>query len=294
MKERKPYVISEDIQILLAEWAREKKFILPPERFFGNLRKEMKEYFSKIFGAENIDMISTEEMRQGMKRLIQQTKLPAVSMDRVYIRTNPAIEVSRIVDESLNDCGIAPRFGTPLLLEQLLRVREKFEKVVLVDDVIFSGKVISEILLSLERIGVKVPVVVAGITIGEGARILKEKTEVEILTVKYYQEVIDEICERDFYPGVPLSGRLLITPDIEIGVPYLLPFGKPHKWASIPRGVEQEFSQFCLEQTIKLWEAIEKISGKPVKCRDLERLPRGLPNNSSRFVDELRKVKYLL
>jgi len=229
-----------------------------------------------------------------MKELIRQTGLPVVSMDQVYIRTNPAIEVSRIVDDSLNDCGIAPRFGAPSLSEQLLRVKDRFKEVVLVDDVIFSGKVISKILLSLERLGVKVPVVVAGITIGEGARTLKEKTKAELLTVRYYQEVIDEVCERDFYPGVPLSGRFLLTQDVERGAPYLLPFGNPRKWASIPREAEQEFSQFCRKQTIKLWEAIEETSGKIVKCQDLERVPRGLPNDSSRFVDELRNVENLL
>jgi len=292
--ERIPYVISEDIEVLLKEWAKMRNFKIPSENYFKKLREEFKRKLEEIFGKGNVDMVSSQELRGEMQKLIYQTGLPAVSMDRVYIRTSPSIEVSRIVDDFLNDCGIGSRFGAPPLQEQLFKVKERFKEIVLVDDVIFSGKVISEILLSLNKLGVKVPIVVAGITIGEGAEILKEKTGAEILTVRYYKEVIDEICERDFYPGVPLSGRLMTTSSIEIGVPYLLPFGKPCEWASIPKERVKEFSQFCLEQTIKLWETIEKVSRKIVRCKDLERLPRGLSNDSSRFVDELWRVKHFL
>lgn len=287
---REPYVISEDIHILLAEWATERGFVVPSGKFFGQLRNEMEKYLSEVFGAENVDMVSARELRSGMEKLIQQTGLPAVSMDRVYIRTNPEIQVSRIVDGTLDNCGIAPRFGTLSISDQLLAVKGRFNEVVLTDDVIFSGKVITKILLSLRAIGVRVPVVVAGITIGEGSRRLKEKTEAKILTVRYYEEVIDEICERDFYPGVPLSGRFIAGTNIEIGAPYLQPFGKPNKWASIPEDEIQGFSLFCVQQTIRLWEEIEKLSGRTVKCSDLERIPIGLPHDNSRFVDYLKSL----
>jgi hypothetical protein len=282
----KPYVISEDIHLLLSEWAKKRGFKLPSIKFFKQLREEMKEQLERIFGNGNVDMIPVSDLRQGMQRLIKETRLPAVSMDRVYIKTNPAIEVTRVVDDSLNDCGIAPRFGASPIEEQLLAIKRKYKEITLVDDVVFSGKVMSNIVQSLEAIGVKVPVVVAGITIGEGVRRLREKTKARILSVHYYEGVIDEICERDFYPGVPLSGRTL-RGRTNMGVPYLLPFGKPAEWASIPKEWEIKFSKFCLRQTVKLWREIEEVSGKEVRNCDIERLPIGFRRNKTRFIENL-------
>jgi hypothetical protein len=282
----KPYVISEDIHLLLSEWAKKRGFKLPSIKFFKQLREEMKEQLERIFGNGNVDMIPVSDLRQGMQRLIKETRLPAVSMDRVYIKTNPAIEVTRVVDDSLNDCGIAPRFGASPIEEQLLAIKRKYKEITLVDDVVFSGKVMSNIVQSLEAIGVKVPVVVAGITIGEGVRRLGEKTKARILSVHYYEGVIDEICERDFYPGVPLSGRTL-RGRTNMGVPYLLPFGKPAEWASIPKEWEIKFSNFCLRQTVKLWREIEEVSGKEVRNCDIERLPIGFRRNKTRFIENL-------
>lgn len=294
-KDKRPYVISEDIHILLDKWAKNKGFTLPSRKFFEELRKEMQGYLEKIFGVGNIDMISARELRNGMKKLIKQIKLPVVSMDRVYFRTSPEIQVARMIDKFLNDCGIGPRFWAPSIPEQLLGIKERFgEAALLLDDVIFSGEVIAKILLSLEAVGVRVPVVIAGITIGGGAKKLEKETNAKILTVRYYEKVIDEICERDFYPGVPLSGRLVIGQKVETGAPYLLPFGKPREWASIPKEKEKEFSVFCLNQTVKLWKAIEKASGRIVRCCDLERIPLGISYTNKRFLDELEKVLKLI
>lgn len=286
-KEERKYVVSEDIHILLDEWAMKKGFCLPSRDFFKQLRKEMQRYLSRIFSAGNIDMVSAEELRNGMRKFIRQTENSVVSMDRVYVRTNPEIQIARMVDKSLNDCGTGPRFGAPSIQKQLVRVKEKYSKILLVDDVLFSGNVMTEIISSLEKIGVATPVIVVGIAIGEGVERIQKCTSSEVLSVKYYREVIDEICERDFYPGVPLSGRLVADMKTEIGSPYFHPFGKSCNWASIPQDEEKEFSVFCLQQTIRLWKEIEKVSQKIVRCCDLERIPFGSSYDKSRFVNYL-------
>jgi len=290
MEERKKYVVSEDIHILLGEWAIKKGFCLPSGDFFEQLRKELWKYLSEIFGIGNIDMVLAEELRDGMQKFIRQIDIPVISMDRVYIRTNPEIQIARVVDDFLNNCGTRPRFGTPSIQEQLARLKAKYCKIALIDDVLFSGNVMAEIVSSLEKIGVAVPVVIVGIAIGEGVEKTQKQTESEVLSVKYYREVIDEICERDFYPGVPLSGRLVADEKTEIGSPYLHPFGKPCNWASIPRNKEKEFSVFCLQQAIRLWEEIESVSQKNVRCCDLERIPLGSPCDKFRFVDYLKSL----
>jgi hypothetical protein len=270
-KSRKPYVISEDIHILLSEWAKKRGFTIPPAKFFKQLRQEMQEYFEKIFGVGNVDMVSASELKNGMLSLIKRSGLPAISMDRVYIRTTPDIQVTRMVDKNLIDQGIGPRYGTLPIDKQLSMIRER--EIALVDDVLFSGKVMVKIIKALEKRGVKVPIVIAGIAVGEGVQRIQKQTDSQILSVRYYKEVIDEICERDFYPGVPLSGRSLLG-KANIGYPYIYPFGKVCAWASIPEKYAKEFSCFCLYQSIYLWSAIEAVSAKPVRCRDLERLPK--------------------
>lgn len=287
MKEK--YVVSEDIRVLLAEWAAERDFALPPEEFFEQLRKEMKEFLEGIFEDARVDMISAAELSNGMQEFIDSIGLPAVSMDRAYIRTNPAIQITRIVDKSLNERDIGPRFGSPPIQQQLDTVKQSYDEIVLVDDVIFSGEVIKKIILDLREIEVKVPTIVTGITIREGVETLRRaKINSKILTVRCYEEIIDEICERDFYPGVPLSGRLIAGMKIETGAPYLLPFGNPIKWASIPEEWAEEFSAFCLKQTFKLWEKIECLSDKTVSHWNLERIPFGFSRNNSCLLDTLK------
>ena len=282
--ERKPYVVSEDIHILLAEWAKKREFVMPSPVFFKGLRQTMQEELTEIFGAGNVEMIAASRISREIRKLVQRTGLEPVSMDKVYLSTDPSIKVARIMNRSLKDCGLGPRFGALAVQEQLLSI--KASEIVLVDDVLFSGRVITEIISFLEKIGVKVPKIVAGIAIGEGKTRIQEKTKTEVLSARYYQEVIDEICERDFYPGVPLSGRLIAGTKVETGAPYLEPFGKPREWASIPQ--EKTFSRFCLLQTISLWEEIERLSQKTVRCCDLERIPLGISHNRARFIDCLK------
>lgn len=73
--------------------------------------------------------------------------------------------------------------------------------------------------------------------------------------------------------------------------PYILPFGNPGEWASIPKDRQVPFSRFCLSQTEKLFEGIERASGKSVTCKDLTRGVVGLPRDDTRFVDALRNVR---
>ena len=285
---RKPYVISEDIHILLGKWTEQKGFQLPSMDFFEQLRIEMRKFLENIFGIGMVDMIPADELREGMEMILRMLGSPIVSMDRVYVPTEPDIQVARVVDEKLNDLGTQNRFKTPLIKTQISEVRRKYRKVVLVDDVLFSGKVMVEIIDLLRAKGVDVPVVVVGIAIGEGLERVRLETSSEVIAVRSYAEVTDEICERDFYPGVPLCGRLVSNPFIERGAPYLHPFGKPKEWASVPHGKTLEFSEFCLRQSVKLWEEIEKASGRPPYCYELERIPIGIEIKAERFVDALK------
>jgi len=284
------YVISEDIDVLLRTWCEKQNFCLPNSYFFRELRQEMSGYLESIFGRNSVDMIPASYLTAGIMDIVQKIKLFPISMDRVYFPTNIALEVNRTVDLDLNDNGLTSRFGFEPIQLQIKKIVDNCPpEIALVDDVVFSGNGISEIIDLLSKQGVKVRSVVAGIAVGNGFQHLRVR-KIEIYSVKFYPAVVDEICERDFYPGVPMSGRLVTGTNINTGASYLLPFGKPEEWASIPKHEIKEFSSFCIQQSIKLWQKIENTSHKAVLTKDLLRVPYGMQDKSIRIIDALYSI----
>jgi len=283
-----PYIVSADIYLLVKEWAKQNGFILPPEKFFYQLRKEFSDQMRRMF--PNFELVAEQEIFHGLTKLVMESGLPSISLDRVYYYSGLKLEIARLVDEAGKDRGLlGHRADSPLLLQQIRRLQKsELREVVLVDDVLYSGKLLERIINILSSINIRVPLICVGIGIAEGIKYLDSK-KCTIHCVRTYEEVIDEVCERDFYPGVPLSGRLLVGNN-NIGVPYILPFGNPQSWASIPSEHALTFSKFCLRQTIKLFEEVGRCSSKPVLCRDIGRKVIGLPMDGTRYIDALLKI----
>jgi hypothetical protein len=270
----------------LDRWANKQKFIPPQKEFVSNQRKIFVAYFGRIF--PNLDFVPEEEIHKGIAKILAANELPVISLDRVYFQSRFNLDITRTVNELKNSQGISNRAGSPTLEQQLRRIKkEDFQKVALADDVIFFGEGIKTILPLLAKIGIKVEKIYAGIGISEGIERLSN-SGIEVLCVRRYKEVIDEICERDFYPGIPFSGRLLEN-SRNIGMPYILPFGNPVEWASIPPKHAQGLSKFCLNQTIDLFEHIEGLSHRKIITKDLDRKVEGIADNE-RFVEGLKKI----
>lgn len=288
----RPYIISEDIYLLLKRWAVENDFTLPSKEFFLDLRKEMADKLGKIF--DKVELITEDTLKQGFDSFFKSNKLPVISLDRVYVEVENNLEITRIVDGLGRDLGLKNRSGAPNLKTQLEIIEANFVKtaylqeVVLVDDVIFSGELALGVIEHLRKINIKVVVVFAGIGVAEGVKKIRNYG-IAVDCVREYSEVIDEICERDFYPGVPLSGRLVGGAN-NVATPYILPHGKPGKWASIPKEFQKDFSKFCWQQTSRLFSAIECASQKPVRCCDLGRLILNFPNDDTRYIDAIVSV----
>lgn len=283
----KPYVVSADIYLLVKQWAIQNNFVLPEKEFFARLRDEFSICMRQIF--KNFEIVSEDEMSQGLSDLVVEGGLPVVSLDRTYFEGDFRIELTRLVNEDGTNRCLGRRDGTPPLSQQIKRIQKSGEhEVALVDDVIFTGSLIRLIIKLLSRINVRVPLVYAGIGIGNGVNDISG-VQNEVRCVRVYEDVVDEVCERDFYPGVPLSGRQLVG-GRNVGIPYILPFGNPGEWASIPTEHSVSFSRFCLHQTILLFDEIERCSDKRVYCRDLGRKVHGLDSDGTRYTDALRKI----
>lgn len=267
----KPYVVSGDITILLQRWANEKGLALPSASFFAELRGEFNGYMQTIFPV--YEFIPEEEIRTGIAQLVNKNPMPTITLDDVYFRPAYAgtLDITRYIKDDVEKKWLGRRSNSLSLLEQFRRLRSQDTiEARLVDDVIFEGYQTERIIRKLETVcGVRITSICAGVAIQEGIDKLSA-LGVTVEAVRTYDQVTDEVCERDFYPGIPFCGR---TQDagLNLGVPYILPFGKPSEWASIPEEKQEDFSQFCMKQTAKLFEAIEETSGRRISMGDIDR-----------------------
>jgi hypothetical protein len=280
----KPYVVSADIQLLLARWAEKAGFVMPTGAFMFELREEFRAFMKDIF--PEFEFVPEAELVEGMNVLVAESGLMPVCLERVYLHGALHLDISRLVRHNGNDCGFGHRPHTPPLFQQFKKLKGLgLKEVVLVDDVVFSGVHVERVIRCLSRLDIRVPLVCAGVGIAEGVKRIGE-SKCEVRCVRAYDEVIDEVCERDFYPGVPLSGRLLVGGQ-NFGVPYVLPLGKPGEWASIPSEWQKRFSEFCVSRAVRLFEEVEARSERMVSCAQLGRMVATLPRDETRFVDAL-------
>ncbi len=284
--DKKPYVVSADIYLLLKKWAERKNFTLPSHEFFLDLRKEFSNHILKLF--QNFEFIYEDEILKYISEITNKINLPVISLDPVYFGGDYSIELTRNVDVRGADLGLRHRFGSSTLLKQLYLLKNtQIKEVCLVDDVIFSGVLIERVIQILSYLGINVPFVSAGIGIQEGLNRIENSAR-NIYCFKTYPNVIDEVCERDFYLGIPYSGRSLCHSQ-NIGVPYILPYGDPDRWASISPLSQKLFSEFCINQTIILFEEIEKTSKRIIDCSEIERKVFNQPEKGS-YVDFLKRI----
>jgi hypothetical protein len=285
-----PYVVSADVAGLLGPWAIENDFSLPSQNYFDDLTKDLGTQLRTSTGLD-VEIVPETEMRDGMERLVAASPVPVISLDRAYFPDNHPgissnIDVTRAVRLQTDGNGrrtfvsagaLAPRPGFRPLHEQLEALRSSERSpITLVDDVIFSGEGAVDLVRKLRAVGRPVDRIIAGIGIREGIDLL-EGIGVEVACVREYEAVADEVCERDFVAGVPMSGRTVLGEDgNHWSAPYFLPFGDPESWASIPSGNCQQFSRFCLERSVYLWSSVEAASDRLVPVSAMPRRLEGL------------------
>lgn len=271
LTEVKPYIVSADVYGLCKRWSEETGYSIPTKSFFLDLLDSLSDKLKTIF--PSVDIVPEEELRENLNKCISDkslAKYPVVSLDRAYIapdhpRIEGWIDMTRTVDEKFNGIGLRPRQGFLPLKDQLAVLRTTEESPVsLVDDVIFSGKGLIDISRMLAAVNRPVGQAIAAIGVSQGIEEL-DREGIEVICVREYGEVLDEVCERDFFACVPFSGRTLIDRfGVDWSAPYFTPYGNPGDWASIPPEHVHDFSDFCLRQSASLWRKIEIISNENI------------------------------
>ena len=101
-------------------------------------------------------------------------------------------------------------------------------------------------------------------------------------------DVLDQICERDFYFGIAGSGIMISTSDGMYKAPYFRPYGNPKERASIPLEYVDYFSKGCLDRSLCLWNEIDKL--RKIKSK-ISELPEKIiyTNSNDEIVKTLKK-----
>jgi len=285
-QENKPYVVSADSRGLLKQWAKKNRLTLPDDDYFQGMLRDLENALGQYFA--KVDIVPEDFLRQGLNGLIKNSPVPVVSLDRAYInpRQNNLIgflDATRTVDSNLNSTGLGSRALEISLERQIgqLASSQSGKAIALADDVIFEGKTMLQLAQKLRSKGIIVDTIYSGITIKEGKELL-EQNGVRVDSLLEYDQVIDEICERDFVVGSPYSGRSVVNGQgIIEGAPYLYPFGKPVEWASIPQEDAINFSLFALYQSLQLWTKTEQLSGQSIPTQQVAKPVFGLPQGIS-------------
>jgi len=291
-----PYIISEDLEILMRRWGERTSIPIPDHHFFESLQTELILGMSEFFPDAKITYIDYASLSEQMaKRIsaIADTSI-VVSIDHVYNGATFHLESNRIADrDTMKVLGEAERPGFPSITDQILALPNG-KSITLVDDGCFSGATLKQIVKKFYSCGKKVGRVIVGISINPKANVFVEAfPEIPLEAVYAYDQVKDWVCERDFYLGVPLSGRTAgiqedgvircILP--EVALAYCYPFGDPIEGASVPVKFAGIFSGQMIRQSLRLWSEIGRIRGKPITCSEVPRLPRGIIPGNQAFVD---------
>ena len=220
--------------------------------------------------------------------------IPIVSLDKIYLNEDEEnvifLDCTRLNGSSkLVSRNNSNDFSS--VDEQVKKISEKLKvmglnQIILVDDVVFSGSVLSSVIELFKNNGISVIGIRSAVATTNSFKRFNNELGLG-LKCKYLlgEEVIDQICERDFYFGIPQSGISILEDGIIYKAPYFRPFGNPVERASIPKEYENYFSKGCLKRSIWLWNEIEKLSGKSFYISDL---PEVISNTSSD--DEIIKV----
>ena len=223
--------------------------------------------------------------------------IPIVSLDKIYLNEDEEnvifLDCTRLNGSSkLVSRNNSNDFSS--VDEQVKKISEKLKvmglnQIILVDDVVFSGSVLSSVIELFKNNGISVIGIRSAVATTNSFKRFNNELGLG-LKCKYLlgEEVIDQICERDFYFGIPQSGISILEDGIIYKAPYFRPFGNPVERASIPKEYENYFSKGCLKRSIWLWNEIERLSDKSFYISDLPEVIFNT-NSDEKIVKVLKK-----
>lgn len=208
--------------------------------------------------------------------------IPIVTLDKVYIKPD---------DENIIFFDCTRINGTNRIISrnkesidsQINNIINRFcgKKIILADDVVFSGNVLRFIIDRLNKGGVEVVGIITSVCTDSSYNYFNTNLKYGI-RANYIMgdDVVDQVCERDFYFGIAGGGIMVDIDNKLYKAPYFKPFGNPNERASIPKSYEDSFSYECLRRSLNLWEEVERLKGDSVLASSLPEEIVGVDKNT--------------
>ena len=148
--------------------------------------------------------------------------IPIVTLDKIYISPDDNniyfLDCTRV-----NGSNELIARNSESVEEQIENISKNLtsKKIILADDVIFTGSVLKKIIGMFKKYNIEVVGVISSICTEEAFNYFNEKLDGGVKT-NYILEnkVIDQVCERDFYFGLAGSGILIKTDEGFSKAPY--------------------------------------------------------------------------
>ena len=197
--------------------------------------------------------------------------IPIVTLDKIYI-TSDDKNIYFLDCTRINETNDIVSRKKESLDSQIIDISKKVNgnKIILADDVVYSGSVLKNIIERFKKLNIDVVGVVASICKESSYEYFSKNLKYGIrANFIMSDDVIDQICERDFYFGIAGSGIMVKTDNGLYKAPYFRPYGNPNERASIPIENEKEFSKNCLRRSEFLWQEIDRLKGVRTKIFEL-------------------------
>lgn len=275
----------------------------PSKEFLQQLRQDFEKDVNRIFNNQTL-ILSEENMLEGIEIAIADVfwRYPIISLDKIYLQPDEKhiifLDATRLNGSSTlvsrNHIQNPNYVNEQIQIISEKLIQEGSTDIVLADDVVFSGVVLANIIEKFQQNNIHVIGIRSGISTSQAYTKFSQALPLGLKCGYLLEEnVIDQICERDFYFGIAQSG-ISVMEGLEVWkAPYFKPFGNPVERASIPPEFEIPFSNGCIERSISLWKEIEKNSESVFYIRDLPEKIYGT-NPNQEIVKTLKKGKIKL
>lgn len=317
------YVLTGDLDHVVGQWCQQNHLKPPSRKGFEKLRqsfhKDLENVVRKTAEHSGSDLEVQFTNRKQFSWLTKEKNDKGfwIALDDVYIPiADFNIGMTRIYDKH-GECqlghGFRPETDADSIENQIKNCRTKYvnagspKRVVLADDGTFTGSTIADMLGRLRDVEIKVTEVCMAFATFEGKAKIEKVIEKESRRILYHvgtdakkDSILDWVCERDFFVGVPRSGRTTGARGIDgvpvpfakpiIAFPYVKPWGPMSEGANISFG-QKEFSSRLTSYSIQLWEAIQKVNGITLTVAQLPRFPG--PAEPTEEILEMPLVEYL-
>lgn len=294
-----PYVVTNDLSLVFSKFRARGK-ALPSAADLDDASRGIETALRRTF--DDVQIIGADRISDFLVTSIKKSDLPVISLTGLLTADQVAgsIECSRTVEIltqsdgffSYSDVGLKPRRqDVPDVTAQFNRLVQALgdtKEVALADDVIFSGGTIIRLAKQLSDAGITVKKAYASLIINDAIGLLADH-KIESCADLIFQDVIDEVCMRDFIIGAPDGGRNVLVGDTYASAPYVSPFGDIGQWASIPKEHIESFSKQAVEASLSLWNKMDAVNGMHHLVKDLTK-PVVFWKPEDRIVDSLQSI----